>query len=110
MTWLLFAVSIFHLAHGTQEQLKLLDSACPIPWVDGTFLDLGCLLFNSTASYTWEKASVYCQQEENSTLVEIWTEAQLDFIRMELRMLSANEGGQRLLPAGGELHIGRDLD
>ena len=86
MTWLIFSVSIFHLVHGTPEQL---DSVCPVPWIDGTLLDLGCLLFNVSAGYPWEGASVYCQQDENATLVEIWTEAQLDFIRMELRMLQA---------------------
>ena len=86
MTWLIFAMSIFHLA------LEQLDSTCPIPWVDGTLLDLGCLLFNSTKEYTWEEASVNCQQEANATLVEIWTEAQLDFIRMELRMLAGGRG------------------
>ena len=103
MTWLIFAVSIFHLAYGTPEQL---DSACPVPWIDGTLLDLGCLLFNSTTYYPWEEASVYCQQEENATLVEIWTEAQLDFIRMELRMLAANEGGNSWWTSGTD--VGRE--
>jgi hypothetical protein len=103
MTWLIFAMSVFHLAHGSPEQL---DSACPIPWVDGSLVDLGCLLFNSTATYTWEGASVYCQQEEIATLVEIWTEAQLDFIRMELRMLAANEGARYWWTSGTD--VGRE--
>ena len=58
-------------ALGTSELQGGSESACPRPWVDGTLLGLGCLLFNSTKAYTWEGASVYCQGEENATLVEI---------------------------------------
>ena len=45
---------------------------------------MGCVLFNTTASMTWEEANNYCQQDENGTLLQIWNELQFDFIRMEL--------------------------
>ena len=66
-------------------------------------LDLGCLLFNSTETYTWEEASVYCQGEENATLVEIWTDTQLNFIRMELGVLAEVEGKKSWWTAGRHL-------
>ena len=62
---------ISYLAFGSSELHEGAQQACPSPWVDGTILDLGCLLFNSTMGYTWEGASVYCQGEENATLVEM---------------------------------------
>ena len=36
---------------------------------------------------TWEEANIYCQEIENGTLVQIWNQLQLDFIRMELDFL-----------------------
>ena len=36
---------------------------------------------------TWEEANIYCQEIENGTLVQIWNQLQLDFIRMELGFL-----------------------
>ena len=62
---------ISYLAFGSFELHEGAQQACPSPWVDGTILDLGCLLFNSTMGYTWEGANVYCQGEENATLVEM---------------------------------------
>ena len=59
---------------------------CPEHWVDGTLPGLGCLLFNSTTPYTWEGANSYCQ-EENATLLEIWTSLQSDFISSYLILL-----------------------
>ena len=93
-------------ALGTSELQGGSESACPRPWVDGTLLGLGCLLFNSTETYTWEGASVYCQGEENATLVEIWTETQLDFIRMELQMISEVETSKDWWTAGTD--VGRE--
>ena len=106
MLLLAFAGLLIHPALGAFEQLKMADQACPSPWLDGTLLDLGCLLFNSSKFYTWEEASVYCQGEENATLVEIWTDTQLDFIRMELRLLGEVEGAKNWWTAGTD--VGRE--
>ena len=48
---------------------------------------MGCLFFNSNVTLTWEEANIYCQEEENGTLLQIWNELQLDFVRMELGFL-----------------------
>ena len=64
--------------------------SCPENWVDATLTGMGCLLFNTTAVMNWEDASVSCYQS-NSSLVEIWTELQMDFLRSELKVL-ANSG------------------
>ena len=95
-----------YLAIGNCEPHEGVQQACPSPWVDGTILDLGCLLFNSTMGYTWEGASVYCQGEENATLVEIWTETQLHFIQMELRLLGEVESSKVWWIAGTD--VGRE--
>ena len=106
MLLLAFVGAFIQPALGIFEQLKAVDGACSSPWVDGTLLDLGCLLFNSSETYTWEEASVYCQGEENATLVEIWTDTQLDFIRMELRLLAELEGEAVWWTAGTD--VGRE--
>ena len=43
--------------------------------VDATLTGVGCLLFNSTTSYTWEEANNYCQRDDYGFLVEIGTKA-----------------------------------
>merc|ERR1712130_467193 len=80
--------------------------ACPEHWVDATLTGLGCLLFSSTTSYTWEEANSYCQTEENANLLEIWTSLQSDFIISELILLEDHED-QRAWWTGGT-DIGRE--
>merc|ERR1711988_62198 len=65
-------------------------NSCKAGWFDASFLNLGCLLFNTTAFYSWEEANVYCQKIEQATLVEIGNEQQLDFIQMELDLLGGD--------------------
>merc|ERR1712226_1730243 len=57
-------------------------STCPEKWIDASFVDMGCLLFNSTTTMDWESANTYCQGAPNATLVEIATEMQLAFVQM----------------------------
>merc|ERR1711936_33269 len=64
--------------------------SCPENWVDATLTGMGCLLFNTSEVMAWEDASVSCYHSKSS-LVEIETELQLDFLRSELRFL-ANSG------------------
>merc|ERR1719397_1370045 len=59
-------------------------------WFDASFLELGCLLFNRTASLNWEEANVYCQKTEQAQLVEISNKDQLDFVQMELGLLGGD--------------------
>ena len=44
-------------------------------------------LFTTTKVTTWEEASVSCYLSNNSTLVEIWTELQLDFLRRQKKKM-----------------------
>merc|ERR1711962_1923066 len=67
---------------GTSEASTIIDGGpCPENWIDASFAGMGCLFFNTTEVTTWEEASVSCYLSNNSTLVEIWTELQLDFLR-----------------------------
>ena len=61
---------------------------------------MGCLLFNNTASMTWEEANIYCQDSENGTLLQIWSELQFDFIRMELAFIYDHAQVQRWWTSG----------
>merc|ERR1739838_75107 len=63
---------------------------CSENWVQATWVDMGCLLFNDSASYTWEEANGYCQGE-NASLIEILTEEQFDFVNMELDVLTDHD-------------------
>ena len=65
---------------------------CEDGWVQGTFVDLGCLLFEYNTSYIWEEAAVYCQDRWNATLVEIYTEDQHDFLEVTLDLLAPHQG------------------
>merc|ERR1719295_1374226 len=68
------------------------DGPCPMPWVDGTLVGMGCLLFSSDAAMTWNEADVFCQNEQSAKLVAIETEEQVDFVKMVLGMLADHEG------------------
>ena len=47
---------------------------CPVGWIDGELIGMGCLHFNHTEPTTWLDAAVSCQQGmNNATLVEILT-------------------------------------
>ena len=95
---------------GTSRASTIIDGGpCPENWIDASFAGMGCLFFNTTEVIilinriiiittsiinmgylftttkvtTWEEASVSCYLSNNSTLVEIWTELQLDFLRRQ---------------------------
>ena len=70
------------------------DALCPEPWVDGSSVGLGCLLFNSSLALTWDEANNFCQFTSNATLLEILTEEQLIFTQLELTRLADEEGGR----------------
>ena len=66
------------------------SARCPTGWIDGHFADdMGCLLFNTTKSYTWDDATNYCNSL-NASLVEIKTEEQHEFLIMELEVFADN--------------------
>merc|ERR1712181_203211 len=65
---------------------------CPDKWVDASFVDMGCLYFNSTAGLAWDAANVMCQMGSNSTLIAIENEMQLAFLQMELNVIADHDG------------------
>ena len=87
---LVLAISFPLVAYGAR--INQVKDECPADWVDATSMDLGCLLFNSTTAYTWEKAYGYCRSVENASLIDILTEEQLDFVRLKLYDLEEQNG------------------
>ena len=101
-TVLLLAIgSSFTLVGG-----EVVGRSCPDKWVDASFVDMGCLMFYSNSSMTWEEANVYCQESHKATLVEFGTQEQLDFVRMELEVLEELNGPKNWWTSGTD--IGRD--
>ena len=78
-------------AHLSQVQSQT-TSNCPDKWFDASFLDMGCLSFNTTQDYTWEDANNACRKSSNSTLVDVATEEQMVFLQMELEVIAEAEG------------------
>merc|ERR1711936_611519 len=65
---------------------------CKGSWLDASSVGMGCLLFNSTEKFTWMEASQYCKSQyigNSSTLVEVLTEEQMDFLTSALRIIEA---------------------
>merc|ERR1712198_471818 len=69
---------------------------CPDKWLDASFMDMGCLYFNSTEGLTWDDANSMCAMSSNSTLVDIATEVQMGFLQMELDVIANAEGTSHL--------------
>merc|ERR1712051_591343 len=87
----LASASLPSLPHGGEAAQDKSTGNCPDKWVDATFVDMGCLYFNSTKALTWDDANSLCQMGSNSTLLEITTEMQLAFIQMELAVIEDHE-------------------
>ena len=76
-----------------EEVPDVSSGECPRGWVDASFVDMGCLYFNSTeALASWDDSASMCQMATpNATLVEILTEDQVAFVQMEIDLLEAHE-------------------
>merc|ERR1711951_179288 len=79
------------LPHGGEAEVKS-SGKCPDKWVDASFVDMGCLFFNTTAGMTWDQASSTCQMGSNSALLEITSDLQMTFIQRELTVIEEFEG------------------
>merc|ERR1712110_851308 len=78
----------FGLATCQDEVFPLSQGNCPPGWSDGSFVGLGCLLFNATEGMTWIDSVKYCKNAyPNGTLVEILTVEQMEFLVMDLEFL-----------------------
>merc|ERR1712126_436427 len=70
------------------------SGSCPSGWVDdASFVDMGCLFFNSTkALASWDDSASMCQMATpNASLVEILNETQMAFVQMNIELLEAHE-------------------
>ena len=79
---------------------------CPHGWVDGSFVEMGCIMLNANSSMTLEEANEYCYSSHNASLVELRMPEQLEFVRMELEMLEEHEGGKDWWTSGTD--VGRE--
>ena len=92
------------LPHGEAEGVS--GGSCPTGWVDASFVDMGCLYFNSTKGMTWDDAVSSCHiATTNSSLVEITTEAQMDFVQMMLEMIEEHESARHWWTAATDVGI-----
>ena len=73
----------------TAERNTLSESSgdCPEGWLDASFIGMGCLVFNNTASVTWEEANVICKKYSNAALIDIQSEMQMGFLQTELDVI-----------------------
>merc|ERR1711936_1224781 len=102
--FLLVALLIFTVSvHG--EVASLTSGVCPDKWVDATFVDMGCLYFNSSAALPWDETNSLCQMTSNATLVEIRTEMQMAFLQMELNVLADHEGTRHWWTSGTDVGV-----
>merc|ERR1712105_245065 len=62
--------------------------SCPDGWFDTTLFGgkMGCLLFESSTSYTWDKANNFCYTQ-GGNLVEIRDHAEMEFLITYLKQL-----------------------
>ena len=81
MTCLLSSVVL--LSSGYEEKSPLSTGDCPEGWVDGSFVDLGCLYFNHTEYMTWLDCLKYCQafSWNDTAAVEIITAEVNNYLR-----------------------------
>merc|ERR1712126_458457 len=78
--------------------------SCPDGWLDtGLFGGtMGCLLFNSSKGYTWDKANEYCYKE-GGELVEITRRQEMEFLISYLKQLETHEAKQNWWTAGTDV-------
>ena len=86
---LLLGLLFLHASETTS--VAATNGPCPSGWVDASWVGMGCLLFDSNTTYTWEEASQYCQTTANASLVEMLNVEQHDFVKMELEFLEDHE-------------------
>ena len=96
---------LFFLVLFTQTTAEEITSnPCLEGWIQATWVDLGCLLFNTIKEYHWEEAANYCQTENpNSTLVDFQNPEQLEFLQMELEAIEDHAGTTHWWTSGTDM-------
>ena len=74
-------VLAFCIHFGASNKVTDQDSLCQENWFDdGQLYGLGCIFVDHTSPRTWEEAAIYCQQEQNATLLEMDNWEQLQYM------------------------------
>ena len=75
----------------SNRTLPVKDTNCAAPWMDGSAVGLGCLLFESDIALTWYNASAFCQDQKSAKLIAIESAEQKEFVIMVIGFLSGHE-------------------
>ena len=63
-----------------------MSSACDPGWTDASFVDMGCLFFDTEPRHYWEAAE-FCTWERKAGMMELVTREQLEYINLQLQVL-----------------------
>ena len=77
-----------------------MSTACEPGWTDASFVDMGCLLFDSEPRHYWE-ANEFCVWDRKAGMVELDTREQMEYISLQLQLLEMQMGQQFTWWAGG---------
>merc|ERR1711909_6800 len=88
----------------SQSEEETIKDDCPSGWTDATYVGMGCLRFDSSKSYTWDKAHGFCTTV-GGHLVEIKTEGELKFIRNQLDVLDDHEAAYNWWTSGTDIGV-----
>ena len=84
---------------GSPPQL-VESSTCAAPWMDGSSVGLGCLLFSSENAMSWYDADAFCHDQHYSKLISIESAEQQEFVKMVLDFLGGHEEGHSWWTSG----------
>merc|ERR1719410_776424 len=79
---------------------KVVANDCPEHWLDGSHVDMGCLLINRTIEFNWDDANKYCQYAHNASLVEIHIPEQMEYLSMVLNIIAEYIGPAKYWTGG----------
>ena len=59
-------IAICNLGVMIADENAMEENPCPVNWIQATWVDLGCILFDSSLAYNWDEANAFCQNTEHS--------------------------------------------
>ena len=101
---LLILVAVATVSISSPLLKETRGAGCPEGWVDGYPVNIGCLLFSTSARTHWGTANNFCQFEAGGTLAEVATEIQFDFVRTHLGLLEV-EGSNMWWLSGTDVGV-----
>merc|ERR1712179_256552 len=98
-----FTAANTHTITGSQSEEETRGS-CPSGWTDGSSVGMGCLLFDSSQGYTWDKANDFCHSN-GANLVEIRSVGAMEYVKMMLDFIDDHENPQYWWTSGTDLGV-----